>query len=72
MTTSSKEDVKKVCDALFIAQYHTLFNKFITILDSDCKHMIRNHKQLNDMYDLVLDFVIDSSHQLDYNKQTKK
>jgi hypothetical protein len=72
MTTSSKKDVNKVCDALFIARYHALFHEFLPVLDSASRHMIRNNPQLNQMYDLVLDFVLDSAHQLHHNMQTKE
>lgn len=69
---SSKQDSKDVCDALFIARYHALFHEFLPVLDSASRHMIRNNKQLNQMYDLVLDFVLDSAHQLHHNMQTKE
>ena len=69
---SLKQDSKDACDALFIARYHALFHEFLPVLDSASRHMIRNNKQLNQMYDLVLDFVLDSAHQLHHNMQTKE
>ena len=71
-TASPQEESKDACNALFIARYHALFHEFLPVLDSASRHMIRNNKQLNQMYDLVLDFVLDSAHQLHHNMQTKE
>lgn len=69
MTTSLKEtqEIKNVCDRLFISKYNAQFYKFLESLDDNTKHMIRHNNKLNDMYDLFLDFVIDSSNHLDRN-----
>ena len=34
-------------------------------MDNTTKHIIRNNKQLNELYDLFLDYIIDSSQLLD-------
>lgn len=59
-----KEEIKPLVDRLFIAQYHQQFNNFLSSLDNTSKHIIRNNKQLNQMYDLFLDYIIDSGEQL--------
>jgi hypothetical protein len=68
MTSSSKEkeEIKKACDRLFLSRYNILFYKFLNTLDDSAKHLIKNNKKLNEMYDLFLDFIIDSSQHLDY------
>jgi hypothetical protein len=69
MITSSKEkeEIKKTCDRLFLSRYNILFYKFLVTLDDSSKHLIKNNKKLNEMYDLLLDFIIDSSQHLEYN-----
>jgi hypothetical protein len=69
MITSSKEkeEIKKACDRLFLSRYNILFYKFLVTLDDSTKHLIKNNKKLNEMYDLLLDFIIDSSQHLEYN-----
>lgn len=68
--TITKQDVQKVDDHFFIAKHNVKFYKFLDELDDTSKHLIRNNKQLNEMYDLFLDFIIDSSRFLD--SQTKE
>lgn len=65
---------KEIASNLFISQYCSKFNKFLTSIDSTSKHIIRNNKQLSDMYDLFLDFIIDGGQHLDYQqaKETEK
>lgn len=68
MTTFSKEisDVKNASTRLLLIQHIEKFNKYLAGLDNNTKHIIRNNKQLNDLYDLFLDFIIDSSQHLEY------
>jgi hypothetical protein len=58
--TSEQEAILATKYRLFIVQYHEHFNHFLHLLDDSTKHLIRNNRQLNDMYDLFLDFVLDS------------
>jgi hypothetical protein len=69
MTTCLKEkqEIKSVCDRLLLSEYNAQFYKFLESLDDNTKHMIRHNNKLNEMYDLFLDFVIDSSNHLDRN-----
>lgn len=62
--SSSNTDISS--QALLIL-YHGKFNRYINNLDNNTRHTIRNNKQLNDMYDLLLDYVIDSAEQLNKN-----
>ena len=66
--TISKQDVQKVDDHFFIASHNVKFYKLLNEFDDSTKHIIRNNKQLNEMYDLFLDFIIDSSTFLDRQK----
>ncbi|NBW58377.1 hypothetical protein EBR43_11515 [bacterium] len=65
ITTSEKESVRTTTYRLFMVQYHEHFNHFLHLLDDSTKHLIRNNKQLNNMYDLFLDFVLDSGQLLE-------
>jgi hypothetical protein len=44
----------------FITSYHIRFHSLIEGLTPEVKHIIKNSKELNDMYDCFLDFIIDS------------
>lgn len=63
-----KADPTKNNDPFLLLNYNVKFYKFLHELDDSTKHIIRNNKQLNEMYDLFLDFVIDSSTFLDRQK----
>lgn len=69
MTISLKEkqELKSACDRLFLSNYNVQFYKFLESIDDNTKHIIRNNNKLNEMYDLFLDFIIDSSNYLDRN-----
>jgi len=64
--TKEHKEIHQLTDRLFISQYQALFNKYLSQLDDNTKHIIRNNRQLNSLYDLFLDFIIDSSQHLDY------
>lgn len=73
--TNLLQSIKASSDRLFICSYSTLFNSHLSKLDDSTKHLIRNNKQLNELYDLFLDFIIDSHQHLEYNdiiKQAKE
>ena len=44
----------------FITNYHIRFLNLIEGLTPEVKHTIKRSKELNDMYDCFLDFIIDS------------
>ena len=69
MTISSKEkqELKSACDRLLLSNYNVQFYKFLESIDDNTKHIIRNNNKLNEMYDLFLDFIIDTSNHLDRN-----
>lgn len=69
MSTSLKETqkLKSTCERLLLSNYNLQFYKFLESIDDNTKHIIRNNSKLNEMYDLFLDFIIDSSNQLDRN-----
>ena len=71
-TTDTTSTIKGVTNRLFILQYSELFNKKLAGLSDSTKHIIRNNKELNDLYDLFLDFIIDSSQHLDYIEAKEK
>jgi hypothetical protein len=65
-TSATTESIKSVTNRLFILQYSELFNKQLANLSDSTKHIIRKNEELNSLYDLFLDFIIDSSQHLDY------
>lgn len=58
-------------DRAFILKYSAMFNNYLTKIDDNTKHLIKNNKQLNELYDLFLDYIIDSNQHLDYNDAKK-
>jgi hypothetical protein len=75
MPIMTSNSIEELTNRLFIARYSTLFNEHLARLDDSTKHLIRNSKQLNALYDLFLDFIIDSNQHLEYNdikKQAKE
>jgi len=72
MTSDLAKELKNTSSRLFITRYSDLFNRNLAKLDDSTKHIIRNNKQLNDLYDLFLDFIIDSSQHLDYTDAKKR
>ena len=62
---------KEIKDEFLINEYNVKFNKMLHSLSDPTKKIIRNSKELNDLYDLFLDFIIDSSQHLDY-KEAKR
>ena len=58
--------VKELANKLFLARYHMLFEKMLQKLDANTRQVIRSNKQLDEMYDLFLDFVLDSAQQLEF------
>jgi hypothetical protein len=61
-----KKELVNVSTRFFINEQQQKFQKFLASLDDVSKHIIKNNKQLNEMYDLFLDFIIDSNNILDY------
>jgi hypothetical protein len=51
---------KEVKYDAFITSYHIRFHSLIDGLTPEVKHKIKMSKELNDMYDCFLDFIIDS------------
>ena len=66
MKKITKQDVESVVDDLFITKYSNLFSKYLQDLSPHTREIIRNNKELNEMFDLFLDFILDSSQHLDY------
>jgi hypothetical protein len=54
-------------DRLFIAHQADKFERFLTSIDTDTRKLIRNNKELNNFYDLFLDFILDSNQHLEKN-----
>ena len=65
-TSDIARELRNTTSRLFITRYSALFNKHLASMSDSTKHIIRNNKQLNELYDLFLDFIIDSSQHLDY------
>ena len=66
-----KEDVQSVIDSCFITRYSNLFHEYLLKLSPSTRDVIRKNKDLNELFDLLLDFTIDASQHLDY-KQAKE
>lgn len=50
---------------VFLTEHSDKFQRYLAKLDNNTKHIIRNNKQLNELYDLFLDYIIDSAKILD-------
>jgi hypothetical protein len=61
-----KKDIKDIVDSCFISKYSTLFNNYLQKLSPETRDIIRKNKELNDLFDLFLDYTIDASQHLDY------
>lgn len=57
-----------VLSKLFITKYSEMFYNQLNNISSNTKLVIHNNKELDQLYDLFLDFIIDSRQYLDYNK----
>lgn len=57
--------MKGLSSSFFISKYSAMFEKKLNELDDTTKHIIKKNKQLNEVYDLFLDFIIDSSQHLE-------
>jgi hypothetical protein len=68
----SEDSLTNISHRLFLSHYNALFNKKINSINNDTRHIIRHNKQLNELYDLFLDFIIDSSQHLDYHDAKKQ
>lgn len=66
MKKITKEEVKDVVDNCFITKYCNLFNEYLQKLSPHTRDSIRKNKELDEMYDLFLDFILDASQHLDY------
>jgi len=67
----TKEEVLDVIDRCFITKYNNLFSSFLQKLSPNTRDLIRKNKELDELFDLFLDFILDSSQHLDY-KQAKE
>ena len=60
-------EINEMKDRLFIAQYADKFERYLASIDDNTRQLIRNNKQLNNFYDLFLDFILDSNQHLEKN-----
>lgn len=72
MISATTEPIESLTSKLLLLQYNTLFNKTLASLSDSTKHIIRKNNELDKLYDLFLDFIIDSSQHLDYIKAKEK
>jgi len=59
------QESKEINARAFISSSRSCFERVLINMDNTTKHIIRNNKQLNELYDLFLDYIIDSSQLLD-------
>ena len=67
-SSCSQENNDTMTSNLFISQYIAKFNRQLCLFSESSKHMIKNNKELSEMYDLFLDFIIDGGQHLDYQQ----
>jgi len=65
MSNTEIENITAMKDRMFIAQYADKFERHLTTLNDYTRETIRNNKQLNEFYDLFLDFILDSNQHLE-------
>jgi len=70
MTTNLKDNVKqdtqRVLDSCLITRYNTYFTEYLQKLSPETREIIRKNKELDCLFDLFLDFILDTSQHLDY------
>jgi len=57
---------KDIYARLFISEQNQKFQSFLDLLNEDTRHIIKKNKQLNELFDIFLDYIIDSGKILDY------
>lgn len=62
----TSKEVTEVIDNCLITKYNSLFSKYLQNLSPSTRDIIRKTKELDELFDLFLDFILDSSQQLDY------
>lgn len=65
MSSTEIENITAIKDRMFIAQYADKFERHLAGLNDYTREIIRNSKQLNEFYDLFLDFILDSNQHLE-------
>jgi len=72
ISSEQKEIVSQlVLCKLFVTKYSEMFYKQLNNISSNTKLVIHNNKELDQLYDLFLDFIIDSRQYLDYNRNNE-
>lgn len=66
MKKNIDQDVRGVIEGCLLSRYSNLFSKYLQGLSPSTREIIRHNKELNELYDLFLDFTIDASQHLDY------
>lgn len=56
----------------FILQYNDKFTRYLQDLSPSTRELIRKNKDLDKLFDLILDYTIDSSQKLDYMEKNWK
>jgi len=71
---NTKQDIQDVVEGCLLTRYSNLFSSYLQKLSPSTRETIRHNKELNELYDLFLDFTIDASQHLDYiyAKKTEK
>jgi len=65
-------DIKNILDNCFITKYSNLFHNYLLNLSPSTREQIRKNKELNELFDLLLDYTIDASQHLDYKEAKEK
>ena len=60
-----KKDSLEITNRLFITTQADKFERHLKKMDESTRHLIGHNKELNELYDLFLDFIIDSNQHLD-------
>jgi len=60
-----KKDSLEITNRFFITTQADKFERHLKKMDESTRHLIRHNKELNELYDLFLDFIIDSNQHLD-------
>jgi len=63
------KETESTVDRLFISQYNALFNQYLNKVEPPTRELVRRNKELNELYDVILDFIIDSSQHLGYTQK---
>ena len=63
------EHIQKTIEDSLLVRYNALFHNYLQTISPQTREQIRKNKELDMMFDLFLDFILDSSQHLEENNK---